>query len=376
MKGGVVMPVSVVAKIKLLPTQEQSDTLLKTMRAYADACNYVSEYIFNSHVLSKDKLNKALYRSVRDKFGFGAQMAQSVLRTVVAKYKSIRINEKIWLKPDFRHPQCDLVWNRDYSLKKDAFSINTLYGRLKIPYVLQGMEQYFDKSLWRFGTAKVIFKRGKWHLYVSVTNFRVDVDEEALTNVVGIDLGINFLATAYGSNGKTVFYSGKKVKHKRGLFAKTRKDLQKRQTPSARRRLKRIGDREHRWMQDVNHCVSKALVANYPNNTLFVLEDLGGIRNATEKVLLKNRYVAVSWSFYDLRKKIEYKATLQESKAIAVDPAYTSQKCPVCGHTEKRNRDKKNHIFGCKECGYKSNDDRIGAINLYYEGIKYLNAVV
>ena len=125
-------------------------------------------------------------------------------------------------------------------------------------------------------------------------------------------------------------------------------------------------------MQDVNHQVSKALVENNPKHTLFVLEDLSGIRNATERVKTKDRYVSVSWSFYDLEQKLIYKAKQNQSSVIKVDPRYTSQCCPCCGHIEKANRNKKMHLFTCKNCGYKSNDDRIGAMNLYRMGIDYL----
>ena len=125
-------------------------------------------------------------------------------------------------------------------------------------------------------------------------------------------------------------------------------------------------------MQDINHQVSKALVENNPKHTLFVLEDLSGIRNATERVKTKYRYVSVSWSFYDLEQKIIYKAKQNQSSVIKVDPRYTSQCCPCCGHIEKSNRNKKIHLFTCKKCGYKSNDDRIGAMNLYRMGINYL----
>ena len=76
--------------------------------------------------------------------------------------------------------------------------------------------------------------------------------------------------------------------------------------------MKAIGQRENRWMQDINHQVSKALVEN------------------------------------------------------------TSQCCPVCGHTDKSNRNKRIHLFACKNCGHKSNDDRIGAMNLYRMEINYL----
>ena len=128
-------------------------------------------------------------------------------------------------------------------------------------------------------------------------------------------------------------------------------------------------------MHDINHCVSKALVDSQPACTLFVLEDLTGIRTATERVRLKDRYVSVSWAFYDLRKKVEYKAALAGSKSIAVDPKHTSMKCPICGYITKANRDKKKHLFCCGSCGYTSNDDRIGAMNLHNMGKNYLSAV-
>lgn len=126
-------------------------------------------------------------------------------------------------------------------------------------------------------------------------------------------------------------------------------------------------------MQDVNHQVSKALVESNPKHTLLVLEDLTGVHNATEKVNLKNRYVSVSWSFYDLEQKLIYKAKQNQSSVLKVNPAYTSQTCPVYGHTEKANRNKKLHLFCCKNCGCKSNDDRVGAMNLYRMGISYLS---
>ena len=77
------------------------------------------------------------------------------------------------------------------------------------------------------------------------------------------------------------------MKQKRANYSKLRKELQMRQTSSSRRRIKAIGGRENRWMQDINHQVSKALVKNNPKHTLFVLEDLSGIRNATERVKTK-----------------------------------------------------------------------------------------
>ncbi len=98
-------------------------------------------------------------------------------------------------------------------------------------------------------------------------------------------------------------------------------------------------------MQNINYQVSKALVENNPKHTLFVLGDLTGVRNATGKVKLKNRYVSVSWVFYDLGQKLIYKGQNNQSSVIKVNSAYTRQCYPKRGHTEKGNRNKKLHLF-------------------------------
>ena len=203
------------------------------------------------------------------------------------------------------------------------------------------MEKYFDKEIYKFGTAKLVYRHKKYFLHIPV-HFEVsECSDSDICNVVGIDRGINFIVATYNSKQKTSFVSGKTVKQKRGHYQNLRKQLQQVGTPSSRKRLKAIGQRENRWMQDINHQVSKALVENNPEHTLFVLEDLTGIRSATEKIRLKNRYVSVSWAFYDLEQKLIYKAILHHDKIIKVNPAYTSQCCPMCGHTERANRNKK-----------------------------------
>lgn len=363
---------TITAKIQISISAKDKPLLDNTMSAYRDACNYVSNYIFRTHDLKQFSLNKVLYSDLRERFGLKSQMAQSVFKTVIARYKTILENQNEWIKPSFKKPQYDLVWNRDYSLTQNLFSVNTLDGRVKLPYFKDGMSKYFNHDIYKFGTAKLVNKHGKYFLHIPVTYDVPKADLSDICNVVGIDRGINFVVATYDSKHKSAFVSGKSIKQKRAAYSKLRKELQMRQTPSSRRRIKAIGQRENRWMQDINHQVSKALAYNNPKHTLFVLEDLSGIRNATERVRTKDRYVSVSWSFYDLEQKLIYKAKQNQSTVIKVNPRYTSQCCPVCGHIEKANRNKKLHLFTCKNCGYKSNDDRIGAMNLYRMGINYL----
>lgn len=371
------MKQTVTAKLQLQVSDEQKELLHSTMKAYADACSYVAEHVFQTRDLTASHIQKDKYYEIRSRFGLRAQMAQSCIRTVIAAYETIRTNQRKWIMPRFRAPQLDLVWNRDYSLnsKRDLFSVNTLGGRIKVPFYRGGMERYFAEGF-EFGTAKLVYKHGKFFLHIPVTCEFEELRQEDVSNIVGVDRGIRFLVTTYDSHGKTEFYDGRAVKQKRAHYKLLRSELQKVGTPSSRRRLKAIGQRENRWMHDVNHCISKALTEkldaknkNTMAGTMFVLEDLSGIRSATERVRVQDRYVSVSWAYYDLEQKLTYKALRNHQLVVKVDPAYTSQTCPKCGHTEKANRDKKNHLFRCRSCGYSSNDDRIGAMNLHRMGM-------
>ncbi len=59
-----------------------------------------------------------------------------------------------------------------------------------------------------------------------------------------------------------------------------------------------------------------------------------------------------------------YKALLNKSMAIKVDAHYTSQACPICGHTCQGNRPGKGLLFVCQTCHYTLHADLIGARNI------------
>ena len=256
------MKQTLTAKLKILPDQEDRQLLIDTMHAYTAACDFVSSHVFLFHDLSLSSLNRELYRTIRGRFGLRAQMAQSVLRTVVAGYKAVLSSQHHWIRIRFNKPQMDLVWNRDYSLNRDRtlFSVGTLQGRIKVPFLAKGVD--IDG---RFGTAKLVYKHGRFFLHVPVTKELDEISAADVTNVVGIDRGIRFLAAAYDSEGRSTFFSGSAVKQKRAHYKALRRELQQVKTPSSRRRLKAIGQRENRFVRDVDHCISKALAENNPS---------------------------------------------------------------------------------------------------------------
>ena len=387
-------------KLCLHTTEEQEVLFRELTDQYRLACNYISQYVFDHNfILNTVKLHNIMYRDMRNVYGLKSQFACSTFKTVVSKYKAVRTQlfqnpfkykdekgewryvkktfEWLWKPIYFKRPQVDLVRNKDYSFvgSGNIVSINTLGARVKCAYEKEHFKDYFDGT-WKFGTAKLVELKGIWYLHVPVTKEVGDFDKNNVNHIVGIDRGLRFIATMYDERGKTEFISGKKIATKRDKFQKVREELQSKGTKSAKRRLKAMSGRENRWMTDVNHCISKTLVEQYGENTLFVLEDLSGVSfedSNLSKSAKQNRQLR-SWAFYQLEQFLSYKAMENNSNVIKVSAKYTSQRCPICGNIDKNNRDHKNHLYEC-ECGYKSNDDRVGAMNIYNLGLMWLAGV-
>lgn len=392
------MEMQVTIKVKLkITNSETALSFSKTMEQYRQACNYVSKYIFNHDFdMKQSRLNKELYSKLRNLFSLKSQMAQSVIRTVIARYKTVKTQMSCrpykyqdqntgewhretrnlnWLcKPiSFNRPQVDLQRNRDWSyLSNGQLSINTLDGRVKASPVCHGFSQYFD-GIWKFGLAKLLKSGNKWYLHISATKEVADFDKQEVKHVVGIDRGLRFLATIYDEQGNTAFFDGKAIMRKRAKYQKLRATLQAKGTKSAKRRLKKLSGRENRWMSDVNHRLSKTLVQKYGADTLFVLENLNGVSFERADLPKSLRSQNKSWAFYQLEQFLTYKAHLNNCEVVEVSAKYTSQRCPKCGVIKKDNRNHGKHEYRCANCGYRSNDDRIGAMNIQLLGTQYIS---
>lgn len=374
----------------------------KLTSAYSYACNLISDYIFNHNFETGFmKLQEKIYHKIRNESGLKSQLTISALKTVSAKYKTVKkqliqnpykyrtkdgrticIRKDLsWLeKPvHFSRPQADLVRSRDYSFidNKKKISVNTLGKRVKVTFDMpENFACYFNEG-WSFGTAKLVSLKNKWYLHIPVTKDIPDsFSPESPSHIVGIDRGLRFIAVSYDEKGNCSFFNGKDILQKRSKFMKVRKELQSKGTKSSKRRLKALSGRENRWMTDVNHQLSKALADRYGSNTLFVIEDLSGIsfRGGSMSSRNKKQHREISsWSFYQLEQFLMYKAKEKGSFVLKVPATYTSQRCPKCGRIHKNNRRHKTHEYVCDVCGYRSNDDRVGAMNLYVLGTLFVS---
>lgn len=337
-------------KVKLEPTVKQAQSLLKTMHQFNAACNYAADVAFEHRCANKIKLQQIVYYPIREHFYLSSQMTVRAISKVVEAYKRDKTKQ-----PSFKPEGAMIYDQRILSWKTlDCVSILTLDGRIKVPvHICEYHRPRMDRIR---GQVDLIFENGFFYLAVVV-----DVPESEPidpSGVIGVDLGINNLAA--DSDG--VIYSGEHVDKVSGRIQKLRSNLQQCGSKSAKRHLKKLSKHESRYRRDVNHCISKELVTKAKDtSSIIALEDLEGITKRT-RFRKSQRRRQHSWAFYQLRQFIEYKAVREGVPVALVDPAYTSQECPICHHISKSNRNGSNFI--CDMCGFFGHADHVAAINI------------
>jgi putative transposase len=186
--------------------------------------------------------------------------------------------------------------------------------------------------------------------------------EEQPQIVPKVSLGVDLNTTGHcvvascPETGK-VWKLGKQATHIHQKYKNIRKELQ---SKGKYKKVKVIKNRESRIVRDLNHKISRFIV-NLATKLKggIKLEDLKGIRNS-KKHGKKFRYALNSWSFYQLRQFIEYKAKLAGIPVTLIEPAYTSQTCSKCGQLGERTGKQ----FKCPTCGHVENADVNASFNI------------
>jgi len=338
------------AVIQLLPTEEQRRTLYETLQTLNAACNAISQQAWESKTFRRVPLHHLVYYSVREQFGLTAQMTVRCIGKVTDAYK---INRKT--RHNFRKHGAipyDLQMIR-YDLEQQSVNLQTLDKRQTVPFAA-GKHQ-LELLPYQRGESDLFERRGKF--YIAAT---CDIPDDAPFDpdeFLGVDLGIKNIAT--DSDGK--IHSAIQLLNVRYRHRRLRRNLQPKTTWSSYRKLKTLSGKERRFARDVNHCISKQIVTIAKDTGRGIaLEDLKGIRDRVT-FSRKQRNNLHSWSFYQLRQFVEYKAQRAGVPVVCVDPRNTSRECSVCGCVDKRNR-KTQASFSCTSCGFAAHADVNAAV--------------
>ncbi|MBI3913101.1 MAG: IS200/IS605 family element transposase accessory protein TnpB [Chloroflexi bacterium] len=350
--------------VKLLPSPPQMQSLRRTLEVANAACEFVSQHAWQTKTFKQYDLHHLCYRDVREKFSLSAQMAVRSIAKVADAYKlDEKRKRKFKPKGSVAYDDRILSWR----MSDSTVSIWTLDGRLRIPFVCG--EPQRERLKTRQGETDLVLFRDKFFLSATC-----EVEQPApqdAEGVLGIDLGVVNLAT--DSDG--TIHSSSHINHVRHRHRRLRAKLQAKGTRSAKRKLKRLAGQEARFAKDVNHMLSKQIVAKAKDTKRAIaLEDLNGIRQRVT-VRRPQRATLHSWSFFQLRAFLTYKSKMAGVNVILVDPRNTSRTCPVCGCVDKRNRSSQSR-FSCVSCDYAGHADTIAATNISRRAVVNLPNVV
>jgi len=344
------MAMKLTAQIKLLPTPQQADLLLRTMQTANNACNTISTYAWRHRRFRQYDLHHALYYDLRQSFPLSAQMVVRCLSKVADAYKPGRQTKR-----RFRERGAIAYDGRILTYFEQDVSLWVLGGRQRIAFAVGAHQARLLQH--QRGASDLVYRGGSFFLLATCEV--PEPEEGATAGVLGVDLGIVQLAT--DSDGAS--FSGAMIERKRQQYAAHRSGLQATGTRSAKRRLKQVSGRQRRFQAHVNHVISKRLVEKAKDtNRAIALEVLTGLR-ARVTVTRSQRSRHHNWGFGQLRTFITYKARLAGVPVVLVDPRGTSRTCAVCGHNEKANR-KRQDLFECRSCGHRTNADVNAAVNI------------
>jgi len=281
-----------------------------------------------------------------------------------------------WGRPWYKHEIFPLRMNygEGYNLFLEDETVRFRISAKPYHHVkgeLRGTQDQFDllrqainDDDWHVGTAEALVRNGREELHVTVTNETAEVESKTVADtVIGVDINEDCVALAALTESDiedSIVIDYPEIKEERHRYLTMRKRMQEAGQTAFNDVFR---DKEQRFVHDQLHTVSRRVVEWIQRfeSPVIVFEDLKDMRDDIEYGTRMNRRLH-SLPFAKLRDFITYKAAWCGIPSDDVDPEYTSQQCPLCGHTERENRHKKR--FKCRECKHQDHADRGAGVNV------------
>jgi putative transposase len=348
-------------KIKLDPSEEQNNILLKTLEQYKSAIDSPLLYGFQNKIVSGIELHKATYYPIKEQIQLPSQLICSARCKATEILKSIKSKTKgsFNTKQPRSHKFPAIRYDRNScTITKNFVRLSTEQGRIQIDtFKSEWIDKIDFTKIQRSAELKYNKRRSNWELTVFVEVKETEQTKqkgEQNNKVIGIDRGCRHIAVC----SDNTFFDSKQLRNVKGKYNYLRKRLQSKGTKSAKKLLKNLSGKEHRFVRDVNHCISKQIVG-MPYD-IIVMEKL----NIKRKKEQGKRFNSIlnGWSYFQLETFVDYKAKLSGKRVEYVDARYTSQKCSCCGHIDRSNRYQTS--FKCKACGFQLHADLNASHNI------------
>ncbi|MCQ8773719.1 RNA-guided endonuclease InsQ/TnpB family protein [Streptomyces telluris] len=282
---------------------------------------------------------------------------------------SVRWKSKTRWRPSFRFPDPKQI---------TVERLNRKWARVRLPK-LGWVRFRWTRPLDGAVKAATLSRDGaQWHISFLVETGRKAPAVSLERGRVGVDRGVVFAAATDDGRffDRTFISPGEAARYRRlqQQLARTRKGSKRRK--SCMGKMGRIMRRVRNRRRDFHARTACRIV---DGNALVVLERLP-VRNMTasargtvsrpgtkvrQKAGLNRAILDKGW--HGLELAIRNRARKTGAVVRKVNPAYTSQTCPVCGHVDSNSR-KSQAKFVCTSCGYAEHADTVGAKNTLARG--------
>jgi putative transposase len=206
--------------------------------------------------------------------------------------------------------------------------------------------------------------------------------------ILGIDLGVNSPATVHVrvdgvpqkwaqmvGNGRQMLQSRDVVRSEikrivRALRGK-HSGLEGKARDQARERLSDLRKKERRIIKTVSQKIAAQIAEIARRNGAGVWQ----YEKLSSDIKAEKPWLARNWAPGILIDALRWQAAQYGAEFRPIDPAYTSQRCSVCGSISRDNRPmgkKGASHFQCAKCGHTENADKNAARNISTEGIEDL----
>lgn len=293
---------------------------------YNNVFNECSKMIFDDRVLSLRYIHHKCYYILREKFpNLPSQTIIRAQKEVLATYKSIKSNKyKIDKHPVRKNLSIQLDKRLYSNYTKSSIKITnpiSVGKRITVNFKLYDkVNEMFER--YEVCDPSIFYKNGK--IYLSAI-FETPVLVTKDLSVLGLDRGLR--REVVDSDGN-VYHDKDWMKQKRKIRY-LKRCLQSKGTKSAKRKLKKIKNKEKNHSKNFNHLLANKMLNC--NESIIVLEDLTKIKQNTKNfkgtkiknTKHNNRLNQVSFSA--LKNILLYKALFLGKEIVTVSPAFTSQ---------------------------------------------------
>ena len=370
--------------------------------------------VFQKQVRSEDgAVDSYIYHQCTDKFpNWHTGNLNSSLQQVRSAYKeaafdvlngrksvaSYNGNAPMEIKYDPKWKSIKLLKGKNtYTVRFPVFS-SKYGGETQMEFEVSHPKKYLQAILERcmmaeedggyeLGEGKLLYNRRQKKLFLNLTYYvpKVKTEDEQMLDpkkILGVDLGIAKVAYWGILNSKSSGYiPGGKIDHFRRQMEARKKELQEggkfcgpgrigHGYKTRNKPVLNLRDKIARFRNTENDTYSRIIVdfALKEHCGTIQMEDLSSIGKKE-----KDQKYLRDWTYGDLQRKIEAKATRVGIKVNYVNPSNTSRRCSVCGYIDQSNRPSQAEFRclnpKCEKYMEEINADYNASLNLATEGI-------